>query len=942
MRLNYGLYAQIIFPYFLQQPKLCMHELPVKLLNAANPNIIGKCSPAQASRYHNCADSLSDDITKHYKINVPHERVDQYFTDNIIPLLNRQWLEILYSELYKLLQEQSDDSFSTGDKEFLLNLVDEEEKGSERKERNITKFLSRTFIYAVQQENKLSPMERGVLKEFTKHIKSRNRALPNQNADAPAPESPPEELSRPAVLPVHNQFFTGREKFLEELHVKLEREGCAYISAIRGLGKTAVARKYTTIHGEWSTYWVDAYESQDIREAILRRFGNAVSNHILMDDAYRSFLYEAEIKAAQGQDGVKTDTTLLVINGVTTPRQMVSIDDEVTSGNITCRLLVTTCADGGDSSDYRKRVLELGKMTENECQDLFLHHYCDSGDKAVKLKTDYQEELKALWPLLEYHPLCIYMVARAANKMKKSPKYLLEMLGQDGIANKKLYNAKFLSFEYDGLEKMRNERGYVVVKSVIGILFGTLLEGLSCEAKEILAFFAILTDYEIPEEILLKWISEDEDATLESLQELVHSGLLNCSVGEDDESCYQCHSLIQIFARHNEALRELDVTPFVERLHMHTMEHARRCCEYCVSQYCTSELCKKCKNSDVCPKKIGRRGYGVCLTNAVSIILHCISEEQATADEHGIVCCYHDEKQAVFSLADDLLFYLCEDSPIASLKSMDSVWAWLVASLDDVFSNISPDEKASKIKECKLCITKRRAQFSRMSFGCELGGHSRGGVNCGELENASLEKYKLMLDIFEFSITAYNSYYEYAQQILEPKNHRCLKAKAALVKCGLDYHCVNAWMHAKYDKTELQSALGKMIESFESLLSLRDCIRDGVEMTSAEEDCFRSNINLFLFYALIDIHRLEKYFLNTEIVVGGYSSVTKETLFSEIDADSFERYSAKRDENAVFSKDKMKSSLESYLSEDIEESLKSRGFYSDYMCCMIALDISSL
>jgi len=199
------------------------------------------------TNYHGCKVSVKGDIRNYYKKKGTYKCVSIHFRDNIIALITGPVKELL-RDFYELIE--CDNSFEDeAEKNRLLALASPEGLTTKR----LVEFLSRTFIYAVQQENKAGKYE-------------------TQCANASA-STPVCALN----LPIRNQFFTGRQEVLADLHTAFFEQGVPIqvITGMGGVGKTQTAWQYAHLHEDEYTdaIWLIRTESSlvgDIKDLLVR------------------------------------------------------------------------------------------------------------------------------------------------------------------------------------------------------------------------------------------------------------------------------------------------------------------------------------------------------------------------------------------------------------------------------------------------------------------------------------------------------------------------------------------------------------------------------------------------------------------------------------------------------------------------------------------------
>ena len=165
MKLNFGSYANIIYEYMdllLKDGKRITKYEFVKLLliagyDESEKNVVENRHRTTRTKFFTCSRSIDDGIQVDYRREKTGRNVMTHFEKEIIPKLDEYRLDEMLAKLCTLIQ--SDDSIPAEQKDFFLNLINENETDEDKNKQDTIAFLSETFIYAIQQENDKSKYE---------------------------------------------------------------------------------------------------------------------------------------------------------------------------------------------------------------------------------------------------------------------------------------------------------------------------------------------------------------------------------------------------------------------------------------------------------------------------------------------------------------------------------------------------------------------------------------------------------------------------------------------------------------------------------------------------------------------------------------------------------------------------------------------------------------
>ena len=176
MILNYGLFAQVMFEYYSK--KTTNRKMAHTLLSASGVYVNEEMDKSTANRYNRCQERMLKEIRDEYEEkNDPYAKTKDYFKAKINTCLNPRRNDSLVKLLLELIEKDEGNSKEKMDQKACLAELAQKIDLTIKPEENdeLAAFLSRTFIYAVLQENKLSGAKLAEFKEFTDGLKSQGR-----------------------------------------------------------------------------------------------------------------------------------------------------------------------------------------------------------------------------------------------------------------------------------------------------------------------------------------------------------------------------------------------------------------------------------------------------------------------------------------------------------------------------------------------------------------------------------------------------------------------------------------------------------------------------------------------------------------------------------------------------------------------------------------------
>jgi|GEM_PF-3709804 len=263
MRLNYGCFAQVMFGYYSK--KITNKDLAQDLLCASA--IVGDLDKSTACRYNRCQERVPY-RDEYEEKNDPYAKTRNHFKTKIIKNINPRRIDSLVSLMQELIEKDEGNSQKQTEQKASLHELAQKIDCTIKPEVNdaLAEFLSRTFIYAVLQENKLTGAKLAAFKEFVDNLKGRG--------EASAKTAHPTEN----LLFKRNKFFIGRDAYLKQIHESFrscETMRTQVITGLGGVGKTQLALEYAYRYKAeyaymcWITASDDATSQNSIRDFLL-------------------------------------------------------------------------------------------------------------------------------------------------------------------------------------------------------------------------------------------------------------------------------------------------------------------------------------------------------------------------------------------------------------------------------------------------------------------------------------------------------------------------------------------------------------------------------------------------------------------------------------------------------------------------------------------------
>ena len=392
MKLNFGSYAHIIYEYGklrdIDSPnlKLTIHNFVGLLLVAAYDEkkkslITNSVKKTVRSKYYNSGKSIAKNIKDDYDRDETYKNVCAHFENNIVSEIDKGCLDKVLAEIFELIQ--GDESIER--KDFLLGLINEEETDEEKKKTGIIEFLSRTFIYAVQQENDNKKLIDNASPKSTdiQKINTENMSIHHKQSFA-------------CNLPCKNDYFVGRKEALTDLFDKFNDPiSPIHIQRITaglgGIGKSQLAREYA--HRNLKQYkdavgWINAQSTVESCSVVLDQLGFST------DDLEPSQIIKTFVQWCNNHD-----SWLLVLDNV---ERWEEIEPFVT-GAVKGHIIITSRDNVKFSQNFRP--VRIGYFNLSDVNDYIIKRETDEGNG-----FSFEEEEKSIKKLAErlgYLPLAI-------------------------------------------------------------------------------------------------------------------------------------------------------------------------------------------------------------------------------------------------------------------------------------------------------------------------------------------------------------------------------------------------------------------------------------------------------------------------------------------------------------------------------------------------------
>lgn len=418
-----------------------------------------------------------------------------------------------------------------------------EDKLTDSAKENIYNFLKKSKI---QVENKHKCAEKcadilcGILKDLTKGKKSRRKDSMSTKKEYPADSRAAESKKERIIMPVPTALtgFTGRDKELEEIALKLKEDRVAFISGMGGIGKTSLIKEYINRHKhEYETVCFLTYNGSlvsTIADGLRIENYNADSNE-KTEDTYRR---KMEIISLYGSE------LLIVIDNFNLTKQEIGAEEHYVSAFYDEKLIeftswqyqvIFTSRTDCDGSIHIDHIQDYEKL-----MNLFLYHY----KKEIRdLTPEDIQCVKDIIATVESHTLTIELIAKTLRESGVNPQNMLDKLQKNlqtdideviayGQKDRLMHEHIYTIFD---LSTLKDTEKYVLMNMSLippdtGIEKSTFKEWIGVKNKN-----------EINRLISLGWIKEDNKTDCISLHWVISDVVAN----KLEPDSIKCDVLIQ-------------------------------------------------------------------------------------------------------------------------------------------------------------------------------------------------------------------------------------------------------------------------------------------------------------------------------------------------------------------------------------------------------------
>lgn len=328
-------------------------------------------------------------------------------------------------------------------------------------------------------------------------------------------ESDPKRRFIIDAQPACSNTFVGRDAELEEIHAKLQGPSPLFITGMKGIGKTELAKNYARLYR--NSYDVIRFAEYDGSLKDLISSGELISIENNNSEAI----------TINSFSGLVDERTLLIVdnyrssnNGVTDE----ALFDEL--AGLKCKLLVTSSENANDLYPTGEWI-ELSKLSQPEQFRLFEKEY---GEVLAK---DESELLSKILTEIRGYTLLIPLIAKLLKNSSLSFNDVYVKISERGTT------------ELPG--KVRHKKDSRIIKGTIGSIVHTVLDlsNLSEDERYVMNCLAVLEGIRIRRAKLIEWIGPRYD---DAITDLAHNHWINTD-GTGKKALLSIHDVIRDVVR---------------------------------------------------------------------------------------------------------------------------------------------------------------------------------------------------------------------------------------------------------------------------------------------------------------------------------------------------------------------------------------------------------
>lgn len=356
---------------------------------------------------------------------------------------------------------------------------------------------------------------------------------------------------------MEKRITIGRKKECSEIDQLLENSNHpVFLYSFAGLGKTSIANKYSCEVSRREPLFISIpTNSDDVIYDFLAEVDSDQLEELSSDEKSKKYLTTAFYNYVEKMKG-HDDQVLLIVDNVSTIKQLYSVEKFRPLINIGWQVLVTTRV--MDNALKNRNVYSIGSLSLEDCLKLFEYYYFD-GDTASKLTQQEKVQLKRLFEDLDSHTFLIKLLAKVGHNSGTKISNLIDIIKQkktDPLWSPTIWE----SYVHDDENHENRE-----ISSIILALFD--LSNLKESEIQVLSYFSLLPDVPISQEYLIAWLSDNKHLDTLPLKTILYKlhqeGWL---ILENDRS-YKCHCLIQSAIHLSPKIRKyVDFRPFIQNI----------------------------------------------------------------------------------------------------------------------------------------------------------------------------------------------------------------------------------------------------------------------------------------------------------------------------------------------------------------------------------------